>query len=364
MRRPDVEVNNAQGNHRNSRRLRTRSDDQIRRGSDLPDRRLCLRQRRPRCRPVQSRGGRLPLQPDRQSNHRGARSARHRARRRRRSARGRNWPIGAAFRADQPGRRRRQHRHRSAIVWNDAYLALAHPAAPGHHRPLCRQRSARRDRATDRRKHQGRVLRNHRQSRRQCLRYRSFCRHRAPPRRPACGRQHRRHPDPAQALRLRRRHCDPFADQVPRRPRHHARRRHRGQRPLSMDGACGPFSCLQRTRSVLSRHGLHKAIRPQRLYPAGAQRLSAHHGIRAVAVQCLSAAAGHRDGGTAGRTACRERPQSRGIPPRRPARRLGQLCRLCRQSLLRAGPEIPRRPRVIAVHVRHQGRPRSRQDLL
>ena len=64
------------------------------------------------------------------------------------------------------------------------------------------------------------------------------------------------------------------------------------------------------------------------------------------------------------RTACRERPQGRRIPARRSARRLGQLCRLFRQPLLCAGPEISRWPRVIAVHIRHQGRPRSRQDLL
>ena len=137
---------------------------------------------------------------------------------------------------------------------------------------------------------------------------------RASPRRPAGRRQHGRHPDPAQAVRLRRRHRGSFADQISRRPRHHARRRDRRQRPLSMDGACAAFSCLQRARRILSRPGLHQAIRRQRLYPARAQRLSAHHGIGAFAVQCLPAAAGHRDGGVARRTACRERPQSRGIP--------------------------------------------------
>ena len=67
---------------------------------------------------------------------------------------------------------------------------------------------------------------------------------------PLRGRQYRRHPDPAEAVRLRRRYRRPFADEISRRPRHHARRRHRRQRPFSMDGACAPLSRLQRTRSI------------------------------------------------------------------------------------------------------------------
>ena len=46
------------------------------------------------------------------------------------------------------------------------------------------------------------------------------------------------------------------------------------------------------------------------------------------------------------------------------ARRLGQLCRLCRQSLSRAGAEIFRRPRLLAADVRHRRRARSRQGVL
>ena len=68
-----------------------------------------------------------------------------------------------------------------------------------------------------------------------------------------------------------------------------------------------PLSRLQRARRLLSRPRLHQAIRHQRLHPARAQRLSAHHGIGAVAVQCLPAAAGHRNRGAAHRAACRER---------------------------------------------------------
>ena len=46
------------------------------------------------------------------------------------------------------------------------------------------------------------------------------------------------------------------------------------------------------------------------------------------------------------------------------SRRLGQLCRLSRQPLLCAGAEIPEWSRFIAVYIRDQRRPRSRQDLL
>ena len=41
-----------------------------------------------------------------------------------------------------------------------------------------------------------------------------------------------------------------------------------------------------------------------------------------------------------------------------------ELCRVCRQSLSRAGPEISQRQRLVAVHLRHQGRHGGRQDLL
>jgi O-acetylhomoserine (thiol)-lyase len=74
------------------------------------------------------------------------------------------------------------------------------------------------------------------------------------------------------------------------------------------------LSCLQQAGRLLSRPGLCRALRPDRLYRARAQHLSAHHGLGAITVQRLHAAAGHRDGGTARRTPCRERAQGRGIP--------------------------------------------------
>ena len=74
----------------------------------------------------------------------------------------------------------------------------------------------------------------------------------------------------------------------------------------------------------------------------------------------VPAAAGHRDGGAARRAPRRERAPRRRIPARRPARRLGQLRRLRRQSLSRAGAEISRRPRLLADDLRRPRRARGR----
>ena len=46
------------------------------------------------------------------------------------------------------------------------------------------------------------------------------------------------------------------------------------------------------------------------------------------------------------------------------ARRVGQLCRLCRQSLSRAGAQISRRPGLFAADLRHRRRARRRQGIL
>ena len=62
---------------------------------------LRIRQRRSRRRAVQSRSRRLSLQPDQQSDHRGARAARRRARRRRRCAVRGLRPGGAELRGAQ-----------------------------------------------------------------------------------------------------------------------------------------------------------------------------------------------------------------------------------------------------------------------
>ena len=107
----------------------------------------------------------------------------------------------------------------------------------------------------------GGVLRERRQSGRQRLRHRGAGRGRAQARRAADRRQHRGDADPAAADRLRRRHRRAFADQVHGRPRHHARRRHRRQRQVSLEGARRPLSDAQRAGRLLSRPGLHRAFR-------------------------------------------------------------------------------------------------------
>ncbi|MGY4232610.1 O-acetylhomoserine/O-acetylserine sulfhydrylase-like pyridoxal-dependent enzyme [Bradyrhizobium sp. USDA 4449] len=114
-----------------------------------------------------------------------------------------------------------------------------------------------------------------------------------------------------------------------------------------------------------SYHGLVYAERfGKTAYIERAQRLSAHDGLGAVAVQRLPAAPGHRDRGAAHGAPLRERPQGRRIPAQGSPRRLGELHGLPGQPILSAGPEIPRRQCFIAVHVRHQGGHGSRQDLL
>ncbi len=182
--------------------------------------------------------------------------------------------------------------------------------------------------------------------------------------RAAGGRQHRRDADPAAADRARRRHRRALADEVPRRPRHDDGRRHRRFRPLRLGAPPRALPDVQRAGRILSRARLHRAFRPHRVYRALPQRLPAHHRRRAVAAQRLPAAAGHRDGGGARRAPCRECAQGRGIPAQRSPRRLGELCRLSRQPVSRAGAEISRRPGLLAAHLRPARRLRGRGAVL
>ena len=173
---------------------------------------------------------------------------------------------------------------------------------------------------------------------------------------PADRRQHRADADPDPPLRVRRRHRGALAHQVPGRPRHDAGRRHRRQRQLPLGGRACALPELQHAGRLLSRPGLHRALREEGLSRSRAQRLPAHHGRGALPVQRVPAAAGHRDRGAARRAARREREEGGGIPARRPAGRLRQLRRLPRQSLLPARAEVPRRPRLLAHDLRHPRR--------
>ena len=87
-------------------------------------------------------------------------------------------------------------------------------APPGDPGPLRCLRPGRRHRAADRRGHQGRLLRERRQSGRQHLRHRGDRRGRPSPWRAADRRQHGAHAGAAAPDRVRRRHRGPLADQV------------------------------------------------------------------------------------------------------------------------------------------------------
>ena len=133
----------------------------------------------------------------------------------------------AALRDRQPRRSWRQFRFRAAAIRHHPYAVRPYPAAARYRRaglptPTSRRRSKRLiDEET-----RGGLLRKHRQSGRQYLRYRGTRRHSASPRRAAGCRQHGRHADPAAADRLRRRYRRAFAHQIHGRTRHDARRRH------------------------------------------------------------------------------------------------------------------------------------------
>ena len=198
------------------------------------------------------------------------------------------------IRSRQSRRHRRQHRLRAAALRHDAHLARPRPAAPGHYAPVLP--TATRPDAVERLidENTKAVFSENDLGNRagNVCDIEALARGRASLWRAAGRRQYGRDANPAETVRLRRRHIDSFADEIPRRPRHHARRRDRRQRSLPLDRERPPLSDLQRARRILSRPRLHQTVRTQRLYPARAQRLSAHHGLGAFAVQRFPAAAG------------------------------------------------------------------------
>ena len=78
----------------------------------------------------------------------------------------------------------------------------------------------------------------------------------------------------------------------------------------------------------------------------------------------LPLAARDRDRSAAGRASRRKCAPSRRVPAPRSARRMDQLRRLRRQSLLGVGAEISGRPRVLDPDLRHRRRVRSEQGVL
>ena len=102
----------------------------------------------------------------------------------------------------------------------------------------------------------------------------------------------------ARARRPRRRHRDPLADEVHRRPRHLHRRHRRRQRHLRLDRA-RTASRASPSPTPLPRRRLERRPRAGRLHRPRAHRAAAQHRRRALAVQRLPVPAGHRDAAAA-----------------------------------------------------------------
>ena len=191
---PTIRTHEAR-NNRDSRWFRLRPDDQGRGRADLPDGRVLVRQRRARCRTVQSGSAGVSIYPHRQSDHRYSRTARQRTRRRRRSLERRLRTNRAVLRGAQRHGHGPQHRLGTATLRHDLHSVRAHPAGDGRAGAIRAIRPRRRYRGVDRRRHPCGVLRNRRQSRRQCLRSRSACRRCASASYAVDRRQHGRDPD-------------------------------------------------------------------------------------------------------------------------------------------------------------------------
>ena len=235
-------------------------------------------------------------------------------------------------------------------LYGTTHTLFAHLSAEvqGVSGALCRVRSPGSDREADRRRTRARLLRERRQPGRQHLRHRGARARHARHGIPLDRRQHR----------CRRRSCsrpiDYGADIVV-----HSLTKFMGGHGTTLGGAIVdsgrfPWAAAARRASrcsasrIASYHGLvytehfgDKAYH-RRAAAASSQRTT---GAVLVAVQRVSAAAGHRDRGAARRARTSRTPARGRVSARRPAGGLGQLRRLPRQPLPRAGAEVSRRPR-------------------
>ena len=134
-----------------------------------------------------------------------------------------------------------------------------HHQVRGHPQPGCGTPGHRRG-------HPAALRRDHRQSPARRARLRRAGRNRPFGRNPAGGGQHLRRRDPEPADQVRRRHHRPLGDQVDRRPRHRDRRRGGGRRHLRLGQPDRPQAVprVLLARSVVSRPGLHRGVRPAR----------------------------------------------------------------------------------------------------
>ena len=128
---------------------------------------------------------------------------------------------------------------------------------------------------------------------------------------------------PPAGVGRRRRH--PLGDQVPRRPRHVHRRRHRRRRDVRLRQGPGEVPELQHARGELPRAGVRPRPRrgrdprgQPRVHPQGARPAAARPRRGDLAVQRVPHRAGRRDAVAAHRAAHRERPQGRRVPEAHP----------------------------------------------
>ena len=174
------------------RRLRARPDHQGGRGADLPDRRLRVRRRPARRRPVQPRGARQHLHPHHEPDPGRARAARRRARGRRRGA-------GDQLRAGRDHLRDPDHHAASATTSSPCRCCTAAPTpcsstcsrAQGIEVRFADDDSPEAFAQADRRQDQGGLPRVDRQPGRQHPRHRGHRQGRPRRRRAAHRRQHR-----------------------------------------------------------------------------------------------------------------------------------------------------------------------------
>ena len=243
----------------------------------------------------------------------------------------------------------------------------AHPAR-GHTRPLRRRDHVRADERPCRLRRssaagdQGDLHRGRRQPvgsgrRSRCSRRRRPCRRRSTGRR-----LDRRDPYLCRPIDVRRRHRRPLGDQVPRRPRHVARRRRRrvrpvrlGQRQLPADDRAGP---------VLRRAVVVGQLRRVRVLHPLARRAAPRRRRDALAVQRLPADAGCRDTAAAHGRPPRQRPRSSPTSSRATRRCRGCAGPGCPTTRITSGPHATCRPARGRVLLRRARRSRRRAPFI
>ena len=174
--------------------------------------------------------------------------------------------------------------------------------------------------------HEAVLRRDDRQPEDQHPRHRARRRRRARERHPADRRQHDRDAVPHPPVRVRRRHRRALGHEVPRRPRHGHRRRHRRRRHVRVVEERRQVPRPHRARPVVPRRELHgRGRRRPRLHHQGPRAAAARPRRGDRAAQRVAAHPGHRDAVAAHRASRAERAGDRGVAREPPRRRLGEL---------------------------------------